>query len=151
MQVDEQRLHFRDAMASLAAAVNIVTTAGHAGRCGITATAVCSVTDTPPSVMVCINANSAMNPVFQGNGRLCINVLNHEQELMARHFAGMTGWRWKSVFTSHVGKTGRWASRYLTARWPVLKARSARYKPLARIWCIWWRSKILFLARMGMA
>ncbi len=41
--------------------------------------------------MVCINANSAMNPVFQGNGRLCINVLNHEQELMARHFAGMTG------------------------------------------------------------
>ncbi|MGU6588258.1 4-hydroxyphenylacetate 3-monooxygenase reductase subunit [Salmonella enterica subsp. enterica serovar Thompson] len=91
MQVDEQRLRFRDAMASLAAAVNIVTTAGHAGRCGITATAVCSATDTPPSVMVCINANSAMNPVFQGNGRLCINVLNHEQELMARHFAGMTG------------------------------------------------------------
>lgn len=40
MQVDEQRLRFRDAMASLAAAVNIVTTAGHAGRCGITATAV---------------------------------------------------------------------------------------------------------------
>ncbi|PLP20358.1 4-hydroxyphenylacetate 3-monooxygenase, partial [Klebsiella pneumoniae] len=52
---------------------------------------VCSVTDTPPSVMVCINANSAMNPVFQGNGKLCINVLNHEQEIMARHFAGMTG------------------------------------------------------------
>jgi flavin reductase (NADH) len=32
-----------------------------------------------------------MNPVFQGNGKLCINVLNHEQEIMARHFAGMTG------------------------------------------------------------
>ncbi len=91
MQLDEQRLRFRDAMASLSAAVNVVTTAGEAGRCGITATAVCSVTDTPPSVMVCINANSAMNPVFQGNGKLCINVLNHEQEIMARHFAGMTG------------------------------------------------------------
>ena len=63
MQLDEQRLRFRDAMASLSAAVNVVTTAGEAGRCGITATAVCSVTDTPPSVMVCINANSAMNPV----------------------------------------------------------------------------------------
>ena len=91
MQLDEQRLRFRDAMASLSAAVNVVTTEGEAGRCGITATAVCSVTDTPPSVMVCINANSAMNPVFQGNGKLCINVLNHEQEIMARHFAGMTG------------------------------------------------------------
>lgn len=84
MQVDEQRLRFRDAMASLAAAVNIVTTAGHAGRCGITATAVCSVTDTPPSVMVCINANSAMNPVFQGNGRLCINVCSGSQKARTR-------------------------------------------------------------------
>lgn len=91
MQLDEQRLRFRDAMSSLSAAVNVITTEGDAGRCGITATAVCSVTDTPPLVMVCINANSAMNPVFQGNGRLCINVLNHEQEVMARHFAGMTG------------------------------------------------------------
>ena len=91
MQLDEQRLRFRDAMASLSAAVNVITTEGEAGRCGITATAVCSVTDTPPSVMVCINANSAMNPVFQGNGKLCINVLNHQQEEMARHFAGMTG------------------------------------------------------------
>ncbi|MCV2513258.1 4-hydroxyphenylacetate 3-monooxygenase reductase subunit [Leclercia pneumoniae] len=99
MQLDEQRLHFRDAMASLSAAVNIVTTEGEAGRCGITATAVCSVTDTPPSVMVCLNANSAMNPVFQGNGKLCINVLNHEQELMARHFAGMTGMAMEERFS----------------------------------------------------
>ena len=39
-QENEQRLRFRDAMASLSAAVNIVTTDGPAGRCGITATAV---------------------------------------------------------------------------------------------------------------
>ena len=90
-QENEQRLRFRDAMASLSAAVNIITTDGPAGRCGITATAVCSVTDTPPTLLVCINRNSAMNPVFQENRRLCVNVLNHEQELMARHFAGMTG------------------------------------------------------------
>jgi flavin reductase (NADH) len=46
MQSNEQRLRFRDAMASLSAAVNIITTEGDAGRCGITAT-VCPVTDTP--------------------------------------------------------------------------------------------------------
>ena len=34
------RRRFRDAMANLPAAVNIVTTAGPAGRCGITASAV---------------------------------------------------------------------------------------------------------------
>ena len=90
---------FRDAMAQVGAAVNVITTEGDAGRCGITATAVCSVTDTPPSVMVCINANSAMNPVFQGNGKLCVNVLNHEQEVMARHFAGMTGMAMEDRFS----------------------------------------------------
>lgn len=73
-QENEHRLLFRDAMASLSAAVNIVTTDGPAGRCGITATAVCSVTDTPPTLLVCINRNSAMNPVFQATQRLCVNV-----------------------------------------------------------------------------
>jgi flavin reductase (NADH) len=114
MHSDEQRLRFRDAMASLSAAVNVVTTEGEAGRCGITATAVCSVTDTPPSVMVCINANSAMNPVFQGNGRLCVNVLNHEQEIMARHFAGMTGMTMEERFALSCWQKGPLAQ-------PVLK------------------------------
>ncbi|WP_338534328.1 4-hydroxyphenylacetate 3-monooxygenase reductase subunit [Leclercia adecarboxylata] len=114
MQPDEQRLRFRDAMASLSAAVNVITTDGDAGRCGITATAVCSVTDTPPSVMVCLNANSAMNPVFQGNGKLCINVLNHEQEFMARHFAGMTGMAMEERFTFSCWQKGSLAQ-------PVLK------------------------------
>ncbi|HAV8212442.1 TPA: 4-hydroxyphenylacetate 3-monooxygenase reductase subunit [Escherichia coli] len=110
MQLDEQRLRFRDAMASLSAAVNIITTEGDAGQCGITATAVCSVTDTPPSLMVCINANSAMNPVFQGNGKLCVNVLNHEQELMARHFAGMTGMAMEERFSLSCWQKGSLAS-----------------------------------------
>lgn len=85
------RLRFRDAMASLPSAVSIVTSQGPAGRCGITATAVCAITDTPPTLMVCINRSSAMNPVFEQNARMCINVLNHRQEEMARHFAGQTG------------------------------------------------------------
>ena len=110
MQLDEQRLRFRDAMASLSAAVNIISTEGDAGQCGITATAVCSVTDTPPSLMVCIHANSAMNPVFQGNGKLCVNVLNHEQELMARHFAGMTGMAMEERFSLSCWQKGSLAS-----------------------------------------
>jgi flavin reductase (DIM6/NTAB) family NADH-FMN oxidoreductase RutF len=44
----QARLRFRDAMASLSAAVNVVTTAGEAGRCGITATA--AITDGGVSV-----------------------------------------------------------------------------------------------------
>jgi flavin reductase (NADH) len=72
--------------------------------------------------MVCINANSAMNPVFQGNGRLCVNVLNHEQEIMARHFAGMTGMTMEERFALSCWQ-GRWRSRCSRARSPALRAR----------------------------
>ncbi|NHB95848.1 4-hydroxyphenylacetate 3-monooxygenase, reductase component [Photorhabdus stackebrandtii] len=111
---NEHRLRFRDAMASLSAAVNIVTTDGPAGCCGITATAVCSITDTPPTLMVCINRSSAMNSVFQENGHLCVNVLNHEQELMARHFAGMTGVSMEERFRWNIWQKGPLGQPVLT-------------------------------------
>ena len=50
----------------------------------------CSVTDSPPTVLVCVNRNSATHDVFRTNGHLCVNVLCGEQEDLARHFAGMT-------------------------------------------------------------
>jgi flavin reductase (NADH) len=81
---------FRHAMAHLPAAVCIITTHGSAGRCGITASAVCSVTDSPPTVLVCINRNSATHDVFKQNGHLCVNVLSGEHEQLAMHFSGAT-------------------------------------------------------------
>jgi flavin reductase (NADH) len=89
--LSQQQIDFRNAMAQLPAAVNIITTNGPGGRCGITASAVCSVTDSPPTVLVCVNRSSATHDVFRANGRLCVNVLCGEQEELARHFAGMTG------------------------------------------------------------
>ena len=55
--VDQQT--FRDAMSCMGAAVNIITTDGPAGRAGFTASAVCSVTDTPPTLLVCLNRFAA--------------------------------------------------------------------------------------------
>lgn len=88
--LSQTQIDFRNAMARLPAAVNIITSDGPGGRCGITASAVCSVTDSPPTVLVCINRNSASHDVFRNNGYLCVNVLRGEQEELARHFAGMT-------------------------------------------------------------
>lgn len=105
---------FRDAMASLGAAVNIVATNGDAGCCGLTATAVCSVTDNPPTVMVCINSKSQMNAIFQENGKLSINILNHEQEEMACHFAGMTGLAMTERFTQPGWQNGQLQQPVLT-------------------------------------
>lgn len=55
---------FRDAMAHVGAAVNIITTDGPAGRAGFTASAVCSVTDTPPTLLVCLNRSASVWPRF---------------------------------------------------------------------------------------
>jgi flavin reductase (NADH) len=90
-EIDPLRQQFRQAMAHLGAAVNVITTAGPHGQCGITASAVCSVTDSPPTLLVCLNRSSAMHSVFDGNRRVCINVLPASLESIARHFAGMTG------------------------------------------------------------
>jgi flavin reductase (NADH) len=81
---------FRDAMANLAAAVNIITTGGEAGTVGLTATAVCSVTDTPATIMVCVNRKSASNEIIKANGNVCINVCAAEHQQMSLDFAGMT-------------------------------------------------------------
>ena len=48
-------------MARLGAAVNIITTDGPGGKRGFTASAVCSVTDSPPTLLVCLNRSSDSN------------------------------------------------------------------------------------------
>jgi len=82
-----ERPAFRNAMARLAAGVNIITTDGPAGRSGFTATAVCSVTDDPPTVLVCMNKGSRAYPVFTGNGVLCVNVLREGHADLSAAFA----------------------------------------------------------------
>jgi flavin reductase len=82
------RQTYRDAMARLGAAVNIVTTDGPAGRRGFTASAVCSVTDDPPTLLVCMNRNSESAAVFLENRVLCVNVLTADQQSLSPIFAG---------------------------------------------------------------
>ena len=81
---------FRAAMANLSAAVNVVTTDGPRGRAGMTVSAACSVTDSPPTVLVCVNRSSRSHNILVGNGRVCVNVLGAEHEPLALHFAGAT-------------------------------------------------------------
>lgn len=103
---EELRLKFRDSMANLAAAVNVITSNGSGGKCGITATAVVSITDTPPTVLVAVNKNSQMNPVFEENGTMCVNVLSSELEEVAKHFAGMTDVKMEDRFTPDMWADG---------------------------------------------
>ncbi|MGO4112480.1 flavin reductase [Rhizobium ruizarguesonis] len=82
---------FRSGMARLAAGVNIITSAGANGRCGFTASAVCSVTDDPPTLMVCINRGSQSYEAIKANGILCVNTVAGAHEELSMRFAGANG------------------------------------------------------------
>ncbi|HVI28729.1 flavin reductase [Hansschlegelia sp.] len=81
---------YRDAMACVPAAVNVVTTDGRAGRAGFTATAVCSVTDEPPTLLVCVRRDSSVGEAFRANGVLCVNTLAPEHQGLSGLFGGKT-------------------------------------------------------------
>lgn len=112
------RQNFREAMSRLGAAVTIITTVGPEGDAGFTASAVCSVTDTPPTLLVCINKTASQHDAVLGAGFLCVNVLAHEHEELSPVFAS-------------VGNVGM-ADRFALAKWrrlatgaPVLETAAA--------------------------
>jgi flavin reductase len=79
---------FRDAMARLGSAVTVVTTDGTSGRYGLTVSAVCSVTDAPPSLMVCVHRRSRAHAKLTENGVLCVNILSGAHQTLCSQFAG---------------------------------------------------------------
>lgn len=81
---------YREAMARLGAAVNVITTDGPGGRAGFTASAVCSVTDTPPTLLVCANRANDSYPAFTANRVLCVNTLTPARQDLSPVFAGLT-------------------------------------------------------------
>lgn len=81
---------FRDAMARLGAAVHIVTSDGPEGRVGFTASAVCSVTDAPPSLLVCLNRSASVYRTLLANGVLAVNTLAPEHKALSALFGGKT-------------------------------------------------------------
>jgi flavin reductase len=91
---------FREAMSRLGAAVHVITTAGPAGTAGTTATAVCSVSDAPPTLLMCLNRNSATNSAVLQNAVFCVNTLGEDGAGIADLFAGRTGVQGADRFTS---------------------------------------------------
>ena len=104
---------FREAMSRMGAAVHVITTAGPGGKTGTTATAVCSVSDAPPTLLMCLNRRSQTHPVVVENGVFCVNTLGAAGAEIANVFAGRTGVQGIDRFA-----TGEWT--VLTTGSPVL-------------------------------
>lgn len=78
---------FRQAMSRVGAAVHVITTADAGGRHGLTASAVSSVTDTPPTLLFCINRQTSSHGSFVVGGPVCINTLAADQREISAVFA----------------------------------------------------------------
>jgi flavin reductase len=94
---------FREAMSCLGAAVHVITTSGPGGKAGATATAVTSVSDAPPTLLMCLNRRSQTCPAVVENGVFCVNTLGASDAAIADMFAGRTG-----VSGSDRFGTGEW-------------------------------------------
>lgn len=82
---------FRQAFSSVAASVAVVTTNGDKGLAGLTVTSYASVSDAPPTVLVCVGKGSASLPAILENGKFCLNLLSLGQEEISDIFAGRRG------------------------------------------------------------
>jgi flavin reductase (DIM6/NTAB) family NADH-FMN oxidoreductase RutF len=80
---------FRLAMRRFPASVCIVTTGTRPWRTGLTATAICSLSASPPQILVCLNAETGTYKAIQAHQRFAVNVLRPEHVAVARRFAGM--------------------------------------------------------------
>jgi flavin reductase len=110
---------FRLGMRRLAAAVSLITTELDDGtRRGMTATAVCSVSMHPPTLLCCINRSNASYEAITRAGRFAVNVLALEDRGLADLFA-------RPVSTQEKFGAGLW--RRLSTGAPVLESALASF------------------------
>ena len=112
---------FRAAMRQVAGAVTVVTTRGLNGEPrGVTATAVCSLTVEPPSVIACVNRETWVGQFAPESKNFCVNVLTREQQTIAETFAGRTDLAAADRF-----QIGDWSDAHTGA--PVLQGAIASF------------------------
>jgi len=81
---------FRSVLGRFASGITVVTTCGEDGRDhGMTVSAFCSVSLTPPLVLVCVARNAEMHRVLQTVSHFTVNILSERQEAISRRFADL--------------------------------------------------------------
>ena len=78
---------FAGGMQKLAASVTVITTQFEGKRYGLTASAVTSLSATPPSLLACVNEDATANPFIKKSGRFCVNILGNTQTDISNAFA----------------------------------------------------------------
>ncbi|XVS68035.1 flavin reductase family protein [Actinosynnema sp. CA-299493] len=102
-------VEFTRALSRVLGPVAVVTTADDTGRrWGFTGSAFCSVSLTPPLVLVCLAKTASTHTAFRSAGRFMVNVLSQEQADLARRFAksGVDRFAAQDTVTCELGLPG---------------------------------------------
>lgn len=78
---------FKDAMRRLAGTVTVVTVVSGGERHGTTATAVTSLSMSPPSLLVCFNKDSRLHGLLGRSDQFCVNLLHTDNLAVSQLFA----------------------------------------------------------------
>ena len=92
---------YRALMRHQAGAVTVVATGRGAGRAGLTATAFSSLTDDPPTILVCIQRTAGAHDIIAKARAFSVNILASDQQDVAERFAGKVGVRGAARFEGH--------------------------------------------------
>jgi flavin reductase (DIM6/NTAB) family NADH-FMN oxidoreductase RutF len=92
---------FRDVIRHLAAGVTIITSSVRGAPVGLTATAVCSVSATPPMMLVSVTSNSRTAVGIAETGAFAVHLLPHRARKHAEQFASR-GEHFAEVQYSHL-------------------------------------------------
>ena len=96
---------FRESMRQLAGAVTVIATGVPGERFGLTATAICSLSDDPPTLLACVNRGASAHDVIQKNRTFTVNLLAGDQIEVAGNFAGRAGLKGEARFSGAVWGT----------------------------------------------
>ncbi|QPC86368.1 flavin reductase [Mesorhizobium sp. NBSH29] len=92
---------FKQGMRALAGAVAVLAAEDEThGSRGLTATAICSFSADPASLLVCINTQSSITPMLREGLSFSVNLPGSDQDFVARAFGGMTVAKGVSRFAS---------------------------------------------------
>ena len=78
---------FKTVMRQVVSSVAVVTSRAGKVRNGLTATAVCSVSAEPPTMLICVNRRATAESIIAESGAFAINFLTQEQHQIARLFS----------------------------------------------------------------
>lgn len=96
---------YRDLMRHQAGAVTLISTGLHGNRTGLIATAVCSLTDSPPTLLICVNESASAHDLIAETGSFCVNLLCPSHKELVDVFTGKTGLAGEARFDDQLWQT----------------------------------------------